>query len=297
MTGKFQDLRIRVVSALCVALVAVVCLWFGGILIVLLAGFATVAMAVELRSIIFSSGAAPGLGAIAPALVVVAGIAGLSVSGPLEGLTLLFVGALIAFAFDRRAVIWRGNDASVAASHEGVGPDLRASAQPAGAALMAAGTVWIGAAGIALVWVRGEEPYGLLSVIWAALVVAATDIGGYFVGRWVGGPRLWPALSPKKTWAGLLGGVSLAFIVGGLFSWATTGTYFYQVCIVSMIAALVAQGGDLAESALKRRFGVKDAGTLIPGHGGVLDRLDGHMAAVLVAAVVTAVRGEAVFVW
>ena len=89
----------------------------------------------------------------------------------------------------------------------------------------------------------------------------------------------------------------LAFLVGGLFSWATTGTYFPQVCAVSVVAAILAQGGDLAESALKRHFGVKDAGSIIPGHGGVLDRLDGHMAAILIAAAVTFSRGEPVFIW
>jgi phosphatidate cytidylyltransferase len=93
------------------------------------------------------------------------------------------------------------------------------------------------------------------------------------------------------------GGVALAFLVGGLFSWATTGTYFIQVCVVSMIAAVVSQAGDLAESALKRHFEVKDASSLIPGHGGVLDRLDGHMAAILVAAAFTAWRDQAVFIW
>jgi len=144
---------------------------------------------------------------------------------------------------------------------------------------------------------RAVEPFGFLSIVWAALVVVSADVGGYFAGRSIGGPKLWPRVSPKKTWAGLGGGVVLAFFVGGLFSWATTGTYFYQVCVVSMVAAVVAQGGDLAESALKRHFGVKDASSLIPGHGGALDRLDGHMAAILVATLVTFWRGAPVFVW
>lgn len=175
---------------------------------------------------------------------------------------------------------------------------MRATPRPTGARrVFVSGAAYILIAGIAFVWLRGQEPYGFLSILWAAMVVTGTDVGGYFAGRIIGGPKLWPSVSPKKTWAGLGGGVALAFLIGGLFSWATTGTYFYQVCIVSMIAAVVSQAGDLAESALKRHFAVKDASTLIPGHGGVLDRLDGHMAAILVAAAVTAWRDQAVFVW
>ena len=168
---------------------------------------------------------------------------------------------------------------------------------PGGRRVLALGVLYVCLAGFAFVWLRAQEPYGLLSILWAAAVVVSADVGGYFAGRIIGGPKLWPSVSPKKTWAGLGGAVALAFATGGLFSWATTGTYFYQVCVVSMVAAVIAQGGDLAESALKRHFDVKDAGSLIPGHGGVLDRLDGHMAAVLVAAAVTAWRDQAVFIW
>ena len=163
--------------------------------------------------------------------------------------------------------------------------------------VLSLGVAYIVLACVAFIWLRAQEPYGFLSILWAACIVTAADVGGYFAGRVIGGPKLWPSVSPKKTWAGILGGVALAFIVGGLFSWATKGTFFIQVCLVSMIAAVVSQAGDLAESALKRHFAVKDASGLIPGHGGVLDRLDGHMAAILVAAAFTAWRDQAVFIW
>jgi phosphatidate cytidylyltransferase len=166
----------------------------------------------------------------------------------------------------------------------------------AGAWLMAGG-VYIGLGCLAFLSLRAFEPFGFLTILWVILTVMAADVGGYFGGRLIGGAKLWPAVSPKKTWAGLLGGVGLAFLLGGLFSWATTGTYFEEVCTVSAIAALLAQGGDLAESAAKRHFGVKDAGTLIPGHGGALDRFDGLLAASLVAAAVTHWRGQTVFIW
>lgn len=226
-SGKFGDLRVRLISALAVAAVALMCIWMGGVWIIALMCFAVGAMIVELWSIVM-----------------------------------------------------RGTPRATGARR-----------------VLVLGVAYIVVAGIAFVWLRAQEPFGFLSILWAAMVVTGTDVGGYFAGRIFGGPKLWPAVSPKKTWAGLGGGVALAFVIGGLFSWATTGTYFYQVCIVSMIAAVVSQGGDLAESALKRHFSVKDASALIPGHGGVLDRLDGHMAAILVAAAVTAWRDQAVFIW
>ncbi|MCH8168513.1 MAG: phosphatidate cytidylyltransferase, partial [Proteobacteria bacterium] len=160
-----------------------------------------------------------------------------------------------------------------------------------------AGGAYIGAAGIGFLYLRAMEPYGLSTALWVFLVVAAADVGGYFAGRLIGGPKLWPRVSPKKTWAGTAGGVVLAVGLGGLFSWATTGTYLLQVCAVSAGAAVLSQGGDLAESALKRHFGVKDSGRLLPGHGGALDRFDGLVAAVLVVALFAWWRGQTVFIW
>ncbi|MGF1658360.1 MAG: phosphatidate cytidylyltransferase [Rubrimonas sp.] len=160
-----------------------------------------------------------------------------------------------------------------------------------------AGFATVGLAAVAFVALRDLEGFGLATALWIGAVVVATDVGAYFAGRLIGGPKLWPEVSPKKTWAGLGGGIALAFVVGALFSVLTTGTYVEQVCAVSAAAALVAQGGDLAESALKRRFGAKDSSALIPGHGGALDRLDGFCAATLVVAAATFARGAPVFAW
>ncbi|MEM6660664.1 MAG: phosphatidate cytidylyltransferase [Pseudomonadota bacterium] len=271
--GKFGDLRTRLISAFIVTAIALAGILLGGIWVSLLAAAAVTAMVLELRSIIYHGGAPAGLSAVWSVMAGLAGIVLVTVHSPMVGGLALIAGVALASVLEAE----RGGRAALV--------------------LAVLGTLYIGAAGIAFVALRGEAPYGLLSILWAALVVVAADVGGYFAGRIFGGPKLWPAVSPKKTWAGLAGGVILAFFFGGLFSWATTGTYFLQVCTVSMIAAVLAQAGDLGESALKRHFGVKDAGSLIPGHGGVLDRLDGHMAAVLVAAAVTFSRGEAVFVW
>lgn len=159
------------------------------------------------------------------------------------------------------------------------------------------GLLLLGGSAAAFVFLRDQPQYGLEVTVWLVLVVVSTDIGGYFAGRLIGGPRLAPRISPGKTWAGLAGGAALAAFSGAMFSWATTRTYYHEVMEVSLVAALLAQGGDLAQSAFKRRFGVKDASRLIPGHGGVLDRLDGLLAATIVAAALTFARNKEVFIW
>ena len=115
---------------------------------------------------------------------------------------------------------------------------------------------------------------GLALVLWIIASVAAADIGGYIFGRTLQGPKLWPAVSPKKTWSGFLGGMVLCLIVAVIFSMMGGGGLLV-VLIAGALISVISVGGDLAESAVKRRFGVKDAGNILPGHGGLLDRLDG----------------------
>ena len=134
------------------------------------------------------------------------------------------------------------------------------------------------------------------------LVVWSTDIGGYFAGRGLGGPKLWPRVSPKKTWAGAIGGFVASLLIATGF--ATMG-YGKALPLLVLAAALsiAAQLGDLFESAVKRRFGVKDSSQIIPGHGGLLDRLDGFVAAIIMAAIFGTLRGgvdgvgRALMVW
>ena len=159
------------------------------------------------------------------------------------------------------------------------------------------GTIYTGAACAAFVGLRDDPHYGFEAALWVILTVMAADIGGYFGGRLIGGAKLWPAVSPGKTWSGLVTGLVFAAIVGAIFSGATTGTWAHEVAIVSAVIALVSVGGDLAESRLKRFCDVKDSSRLIPGHGGVLDRLDGMLAAALVASLITFWRGQSVFIW
>lgn len=144
-----------------------------------------------------------------------------------------------------------------------------------------------------LQFLRAEPPYayGLLLALWALALVWATDIGAYFAGRSIGGPKLAPRVSPSKTWSGLAGGVLAALVIGFLL-YRFAGLPI-QLAAASGLLAVAAQLGDLLESAMKRRAGVKDSGTLLPGHGGVMDRLDGVVAAAPLAALlyILLVRG------
>lgn len=134
-------------------------------------------------------------------------------------------------------------------------------------------------AGAALIWLRCQ-PQGLTLTLWLLAVVIASDVMGYFAGRLLGGPKFWPSISPKKTWSGTTAGWIGALIVG----WAFSGTLGSVVILFSPIVAFAGQMGDIAESAIKRRAGVKDSSQLIPGHGGVLDRFDAVIFAALVVA-------------
>ncbi len=155
-----------------------------------------------------------------------------------------------------------------------------------------AGFLYAAAAEMASVLVRLDPVKGFAALMFVLLIVWVTDSGGYFAGRGIGGPKLWPRVSPKKTWAGALGGLaaSLAVAAGfAAFDLGRTG----PLLMLSGTLSVVSQLGDLFESAVKRRFGVKDSSHIIPGHGGLMDRLDGFVAAVVVAAVFGFLRGGA----
>ena len=145
------------------------------------------------------------------------------------------------------------------------------------------GLLYIGLAICGFLWMRHQRLWGLETALWLVFVVAATDIGAFFAGRAIGGPKLAPRISPGKTWAGLIGGMALAVVVSGIFA-ACVGAGIVGVAAFAAPVAVVAQAGDLLESAAKRQFGVKDSGQLLPGHGGLLDRFDGLAAATLLVA-------------
>ncbi len=130
-------------------------------------------------------------------------------------------------------------------------------------------------AGFGMMNVRDDLGFGWM--VWLVMVVVVTDVVGYFAGRMIGGPKFWPRVSPKKTWAGTVSGWIGAGIVGAVFA-INTGASL-QLIGVSIAVSMASQMGDIAESAMKRRMGVKDSSSLIPGHGGVLDRFDGMLGA------------------
>jgi phosphatidate cytidylyltransferase len=147
-----------------------------------------------------------------------------------------------------------------------------------------AATLWL-----APVTLRGDAAAGLQVIVLLFAVVWTTDILGYFAGRAFGGPKLWPAVSPKKTWSGAFAGTVGAMLVAFLL--APMLQVGNAIVLIALVLSVVAQLGDLFESWVKRRFGAKDAGQLIPGHGGVMDRLDGFWAAALVGALIGTLRG------
>ncbi len=137
---------------------------------------------------------------------------------------------------------------------------------------------------LALVWLREHPAQGRDIVFWLLLVIWSTDIGAYVAGRSIGGPKLAPRISPKKTWAGLAGGIVSAGLAGALGGKILLSSTPFGLGIAGAALAVWSQLGDLFESHVKRRFGVKDSSNLIPGHGGLMDRLDGVLAGGLAAA-------------
>lgn len=163
-------------------------------------------------------------------------------------------------------------------------------------ALRASAIVYVLAALVALLWLRHQPALGRETVLWIVLCTWATDIGAYAVGRSAGGAKLAPRISPGKTWSGLVGGMAWAAVASAAFGYAWGLGQTIPLAIVGALLAIVGQVGDLLESALKRRAGVKDSGTLIPGHGGLLDRVDGLIAILVVVALVRLV-GDGGWPW
>jgi phosphatidate cytidylyltransferase len=154
------------------------------------------------------------------------------------------------------------------------------------------GLVYVAIPSAAMIVLREAEPHGRVAILFLFLVVWATDVAAYFGGRRLGGPKLWPRVSPKKTWSGALSGLVAGMAAGGLTLLPTSAGPLAGLLIAAPLS-VAAQAGDLLESALKRHFGVKDASHIIPGHGGVLDRVDGLFGAAALAWLLAALGAGA----
>lgn len=167
--------------------------------------------------------------------------------------------------------------------------------------LSAIGVPYAGLPVVAMLWLR-EGAFGLAAILFLIIAVAATDIGAYFSGRLIGGPKLAPRVSPNKTWAGLIGAMVASGIVGLVAGRAIAGGSPATLGAFGVALAVIAQAGDLGESWLKRKFGAKDASNIIPGHGGFMDRVDGLIAAAVAAALLGALMNvrdpaRAILLW
>jgi phosphatidate cytidylyltransferase len=163
---------------------------------------------------------------------------------------------------------------------------------------LAFGIPYLGLGAVALAWLRQPPGSGGANVIVLLLIIWASDIGAYVTGRAMGGPRLAPAISPGKTWSGAIGGLAAAAMTGLVASAILgTGPISGRPVAFAMLIGVSGQVGDLFESQLKRHFGVKDSGNIIPGHGGLLDRLDAVLTAAPVAALLALILGRGVVIW
>lgn len=255
----WRDLGIRVVSSLVMAPVTLLAMWRGGALWDTWISLLTLGMGAEWAGLCgFKARSAAG--AAVPVALLLAGMATLVVA-PIAGPAVLLVGGLLLAAATRRPAL-------------GIG------------------ILYIGPAYLCLYLLR-TQPAGLRNVLFVMLVVWAGDVGAYLLGRLAGGPRLAPKISPAKTWSGALGGTAAAILAGA----AAGHENPLRAALLAFGLSLVAQAGDLLESAIKRHFGAKDSGWIIPGHGGLLDRLDGVLTAAPAAALLALYVGRGVVLW
>jgi phosphatidate cytidylyltransferase len=272
--SRWPDLRKRALSAALLVPAAILCIWLGAEAWAALMAAAVALLGWEwVRLCGFSTRRLPGLAV--PVAVLVAGVLAV------DGAMLAALGVLAA-AF---AALW------------GVSAPRFRRALPG--FWLGFGVLYIGLAGVSLIHLRGDAAAGLSNVLFLFLVVWSSDIGAYLAGRRFGGPKLAPAISPNKTWSGAAGGLVSAMAVGWLAAYVMEPAMLppLRVLLVAAILGVLAQVGDLFESWLKRRFHVKDTSSLIPGHGGLLDRLDGVLSAAPAAALLGVLLGPGEAIW
>lgn len=257
---KRSELNKRLISAAVLGIGAVVTAWIGGTLFLLVWTAAAFAVWWEWTGII---GASPR------ALLIVVGalaLAGMAAALVMDAPAIAFLSAVIG------------------------GGIAAASAYPARIWAFG-GILYAGAVLVPAVMLRNDPAFGLIAILWLFAVVWAEDTGAYFAGRLIGGPKLAVRISPNKTWAGAIGGTFAGIAAGSAVLLAAGIPWRPVHMLVAFVIVVAAQLGDLLESAVKRRFGVKDTSMLIPGHGGMMDRIDGLLAAAVFALAIGLMRG------
>ncbi|MCW0182964.1 MAG: phosphatidate cytidylyltransferase [Zavarzinia sp.] len=252
-----NDLRVRLTSGVILAMVGLAAVHLGGVWFLALVGIVGLLLVHEWDRITTGNGS----GALA------------ALHG---GFFLAALAAGVAGRFDL-ALLLTGSSVPTAV--------LFARLRGIGALWPAMAVPYVALPCLAMIWLRFDATLGTAQVYWLLATIWATDTGAYAAGRAIGGPKLAPRISPKKTWAGLIGGVIAAVVVGGVTASGVELPHPLGLALVSGVVGGWSQVGDLCESAMKRHFGVKDSSNLIPGHGGFLDRLDGLLFAAPVAAV------------
>jgi phosphatidate cytidylyltransferase len=295
-----RALGLRILSSLVLAPIAIGAVWFGWPFLPLLTAAAAAVMAWEWGRLCRASRSDVGRSNVGRSNVGRSGNAapgamptGMFASTP-SGVVLLAanVAAVAAAAFAATGIA-----IGLCAAGAAIVFGLAAREHGAPPIWLASGALWIGLPCVLLLWLATRDGSGRATLLWILAIVWATDIGAYGFGSRIGGPRLAPRWSPRKTWAGLLGGMFCAALVGLAAAWLLGESAVLPPVMLSAGLAIVGQFGDLAESVAKRRFGVKDSSDLIPGHGGLLDRLDGLLAVIPAVALLTALRGGSVLVW
>ena len=256
-----SDLALRVASALVMAPIAIGTAYLGGLLFAAFWSLAAIGVFWEWASLVGGEGRRP---------ILLGGEAALAIASVL-------------------AALGRSPEAAVVAIFGAIAVGLIAPAQHRSWAGL--GVPYAGAIAIAAIALRADNEDGWIAVIFLFAIVWATDIAAYFVGRLVGGPKLMARVSPKKTWSGAIGGLAAAVLAALAVAAAAGLPRLFPIALVAAILSSLAQAGDLFESLLKRKFGAKDSSHLIPGHGGLMDRLDGFVSAATVAALIGVVRG------
>ena len=268
-----SELARRVFSSLALATVALFSAWYGGFVFALVWGVAAIAVWREWATIIGLDGSLFSSALWMGALGVIASIA--MEFFPLNSPLLAFIPALVAGL--ALAVLYRKAGLNWL--------------------WICSGPVYATAIIVGPLALRNRVSDGLVILVWLFLVVWISDIGAFFAGRRIGGPKLWPSVSPKKTWSGSIGGliagtvVPVGFVVAVQTLFGPVWLTGWALIALTVSTAVIAEGGDLFESAMKRRFGVKDSGSLIPGHGGLMDRLDSYGAAALYVFLISELLG------